>query len=207
MNRFDTMAAGFDTNPRVKRAKAVADELRSHISSAGKTAIEYGCGTGLVGLNLSDDFSSLTFIDSSAGMVDELQKKIAGRGASKLHTLCCDLMEELPAGLRTDHIFMSLVLHHISDTKKALGVFHEMLNEGGHLLIVDLDTEDGSFHAEYPDFDGHNGYDQSALAALAKSAGFKSVTSRTFFHDVKNVNGSDIPYSMFILDAKKQMQR
>ena len=203
MNRFDAMSKNFDTNPRVKRALAVADEIRRHINDgAKKTAIEYGCGTGLVGLALTDDFSAITFVDSSAGMIDELKKKISS-GDGRLSAMCCDLMSEAPSGFRADYIFMSLVLHHIQDTEHALSVFYNLLNEGGHLLVIDLDTEDGGFHAEYPDFDGHNGYDQAELSVLAKQAGFRITSSYTFYHDIKNAGGIKAPYSLFILDAEK----
>ena len=35
---------------------------------------------------------------------------------------------------------------------------YKLLNDDGKILIVDLNIDDGSFHAESPDFDGHNIY-------------------------------------------------
>ena len=204
MENFDAMAKGFDTDKRISRAKIVADEIRSHISSGHKkTAIEYGCGTGLVGLQLVDDFESLLLIDSSIEMINQVEQKLDEINNAAVTALCCDLMEGVPRKLQADYIFSSLVLHHIKDTEDALRCFYNLLSDGGHLLIVDVDEEDGSFHAKYPGFDGHNGFGHSALINLALKVGFVAADVKTFFHDTKVYDGRENPYSLFILDAKK----
>ena len=203
MNRFDAMAKGFDTDSRKTRAEAVAEALMTRIKVSGKNAIEFGCGTGLVGLSIAQIFSSLVLIDSSEEMIAEAEKKISKEDAGKISALCCDLMEKVPEGLCADYIFSSLVLHHIIDIQKALEIFRSILNVGGHLLVVDLNPDDGGFHAKYADFDGHNGFEQAALIALAEQVGFKNVQSHTFYADVKIVGKEEMPYSLFILDAER----
>ena len=42
------------------------------------------------------------------------------------------------------------------------------------------DQEDGSFHAEFPDFDGHNGFDQRELKLLMEQAVLR-LSNRIFF--------------------------
>jgi len=69
--------------------------------------------------------------------------------------------------------------------------------------MVDINSDDGSFHAKYPDFDGHHGFEQSTLTSLAREVGFKKVDIKTFYHGHKTVNGKTNPYSIFILDAVK----
>lgn len=66
-----------------------------------------------------------------------------------------------------------------------------------------VETINGNFHMKYPDFDGHNGFNNSALVAVALKVGFRSPTIETFFHDSKTANGQANPYSLFILDAMK----
>lgn len=199
MERFDAMAGDFDTDKRNHRANIVADKIRKHIEpGANKTAMEYGCGTGLVGLYLVDDFASLLFVDSSPEMLKQVKQK----NPAAL-TLCADLLESVPVNFKVDYFFSSLVQHHIKDTEDALRRFYDMLNDGGHLLIVDIDEEDGSFHAKYPDFDGHNGFSHSYLVELARKVGFKAATAETFYRDVKVFEGKESLYSLFILDAKK----
>ena len=202
---FDAMAQGFDTGRRIDRAEIIADEIRGHITSGrGKSAIEFGCGTGLVGLQLASDFDKLLLIDSSAEMVKQVEQKIAKlQLPPSVSALCCDIMADAELNLHADYIFSSLVLHHIMDTEAILRRFYSMLNGGGHLLIVDIDQEDGSFHAKYPDFEGHNGFNHAELAAMALNAGFLAVNINTFYHDSKVYNGKDSPYSLFIMCASK----
>ncbi|MCL2286263.1 MAG: class I SAM-dependent methyltransferase [Firmicutes bacterium] len=199
---FDAMAQGFDTDRRIDRAEIIADEIRGHITSGReKSAIEFGCGTGLVGLQLAEEFSKLLLIDFSAEMVGQVEQKINKLGIPSISALCCDIMADTELNLRADYIFSSLVLHHIIDTEAILRRFYTMLNDGGHLVIVDIDQEDGSFHAKYPEFEGHNGFSHAALKALALKAGFATVNIDTFYHDSKVHNGKESPYSLFILDA------
>jgi hypothetical protein len=53
--------------------------------------------------------------------------------------------------------------------------FASLLGDGGDLCVVDLEREDGSFHSSDVDFDGHRGFDRTALAAQLKAAGFTDV--------------------------------
>ena len=199
MENFDAMAVGYDTDNRIRRAKIIADKINKHIEAGPKkSALEYGCGTGLVGLYLMDDFESLLFVDSSPEMLNQVRQK-----SPAALTLSADLMENVPKNLKVDCIFSSLVLHHIKNTEYALRRFYDMLNDGGHLLIVDVDEEDGSFHAKYPEFDGHNGFAHSYLNGLALKVGFKTTNIETFYRDIKVFNGNENPYSLFILNAVK----
>jgi len=203
VENFDLMAKDFDTDKRTARAKAIADEIRRHILAGRKSAIEFGCGTGLVGLQLVDSFKTLLLIDSSVEMVRQVERKLEGLNHPAVSTLCYDLLKNAPKNLRADYIFSSLVLHHITDTEAILHRFYAMLNNGGHLLIVDIDEDDGSFHAKYPDFDGYNGFNHSFLKELALKAGFSNVNIEAFYYDSKVYNGKESPYSLFILDAVK----
>jgi len=199
MEDFDKMAAGFDTTRRIERAKAIAGEIRSHITLGHeKSALEYGCGTGLIGFQLIDDFDSILFVDSSPAMIEQVKQKLLGLYKSADNAICYDFMSSVPPDMKVDYIFSSLVLHHITDTKGILSRFYDMLNDGGRVLIVDIDVDDGSFHSEYPDFDGYNGFEHEGLAELAIAVGFGAVDIRTFYCGSKG--GKE--YSLFILDAK-----
>ncbi|SHH69713.1 hypothetical protein [Clostridium grantii] len=76
-------------------------------------------------------------------------------------------------------------------------------NEERSLCIVDLDKEDGSFHKEYEDFDGHNGFNQEDLKDILTSVGFKDIQSNTFFYDEKIIEGQKVSYSLFLMKASK----
>ncbi|MBU3127882.1 hypothetical protein LGL55_16770 [Clostridium tagluense] len=66
-----------------------------------------------------------------------------------------------------------------------------------------MDKEDGSFHKNYPDYDGHNGFNQDALKNILISAGFKDIQANTFFYGEKIIEGQKINYSLFLMKARK----
>ncbi len=87
---FDAIAKDFDTQRRMRRAEAIAEAIRARaVGFTGKAALEYGCGTGLVGLGLLHAFASVTFTDFSPGMIDEVRKKT--RNLPNTRAVVCDL--------------------------------------------------------------------------------------------------------------------
>jgi len=202
MENFNLMAEGYDTDIRLRRAKIIADKIKSYVVDGQKRmAMEYGCGTGLVGLQLSDVFRQLFLIDSSSEMIKQVKSKIDKQGNPNIEACCCDLMVGVSKLPKMDYIFSSLVMHHIMDTREFLRRLRSQLNSDGRLLIVDIDKEDGGFHAKYPDFIGHNGYEHSYLIDIASDVGFRKATVETFYHDIKIFNGKESPYSLFIFEA------
>jgi Methylase involved in ubiquinone/menaquinone biosynthesis len=201
---FDLTAKKFDTEEKIKRSKAVADEIRLNIvSGKSKSAIDFGCGTGLLGFQLIDDFDNVLFVDSSVGMIEQVKQKLADLGKPSSSAVCQDFTIEFPQNITADYIFSSLALHHIKDTERILRCLYSVLNDGGKILVVDLDADDGSFHGNHPEFDGHNGFEQSAISDIATDAGFCNVKIKTFFRGEKLVKGEKIPYSLFILSGEK----
>ena len=56
-DKFEMIASSYDTPERIHIAKVSADAIREYVmDSKNKSAIDFGCGTGLVGMNLLDDF-------------------------------------------------------------------------------------------------------------------------------------------------------
>lgn len=195
MTDFNLLAKDFDTDRRIKRSKIISDEIRTHIDDGHKKiALEYGCGTGLVGFNLIHDFASMVFVDSSSEMIEQVNQKLLNLGKTKSYALCCDFMTDMPKGLSVDYVFASLVLHHVKNYKSILYGFYNILCEGGHLIIVDK-KGDGIFYENHPKFDGYDGFEPSALAGIINEAGFCNIETKTFYHHRKTVNG------IFILDA------
>jgi len=197
MESFDSIAKDYDTDIRIERAKAFADEIRLHITDGHqKTMLEYGCGTGLVGFNLIHDMGSVIFADSSFEMLEQVKQKLLSLGKTSSYAIHYDFTEEAPKDLSVDYILASLVLHHIEDVKTIISRFYNLLNDDGHLLIIDKNGE-GIFYTDHPDYDGYDGFNQSVLADIVKEVGFSKVESKTFWH------GSSIRNGVFILDAVK----
>ena len=204
MENYDLMAENFDTEERIKRSRIFADEFKKYISDGkNKSAIEFGCGTGLVGFELINKFKCFIFIDSSIGMIKKVEQKLLDMKTGKAQAICCDLMKESPENISGDYIISSLVLHHIIETEVILTHLFNLLNKDGHLLIIDVDTDNGNFHAHRSDFHGHNGFEHTSLINLCGKIGFKETKIKTFYHNSRIINGDEKQYSLFIMDAVK----
>lgn len=203
MTDFNLRARDWDSDPlKVERARKVADAIRKNVRlTPGMTALEYGCGTGLLSFALQSSLGSITLADSSAGMLEVLREKIAASGIHNMHPLRLDLATDPLLDQRFDIIYSMMTLHHIVDTRKVLADFYTLLDQPGKLFIADLDREDGSFHGT--GFDGHNGFDQAELTADLEQAGFGQVRFSTVYEMVKEVGGKSRSYPLFLMVAEK----
>lgn len=201
---FDEDAKTWDTDKRIKIAKAAAYEISKSINiNEDYSAMDFGCGTGLISFNLYDRFKNITLIDSSKGMIDVLNSKIEKYKIDNMFSHYLDILNENLFDAKFDVIYNSMVLHHIRDYEAIIKKFYDLLNKDGYLCIVDLDEEDGSFHKNCPYFDGYNGFNQDALKSILVSIGFKDVESNTFYYDDKIIKGEKIEYSLFLMKARK----
>ncbi|MFV0401247.1 MAG: class I SAM-dependent methyltransferase [Oscillospiraceae bacterium] len=202
MPDFDILASEWDTPRRRDRAEQIAGHIRRQLDG-GTRAMEYGCGTGLVGFPLHDCFESLVFVDSSPVMLDIVGEKIRKLARDGLTTFCGSY-QNLPFSAESfDCIFTSMVIHHIPDTAALFSIFFRLLSPGGKLIVVDLNRDDGSFHADEPDFDGHHGFDLSSLQKLCRETGFRRCEAETIFQGERQVSGRTVAYSLFLLTAEK----
>jgi ubiquinone/menaquinone biosynthesis C-methylase UbiE len=202
---FNARAAQWDTPMRRERAEQVARKIAGFVPVTPEMdAMEFGCGTGLVSFALRAQLRSILLVDAAEGMLAVAQHKIDETGEGTLRTALSDLSTTngLPAGA-FDLIYGSMAMHHIVDIDGAVAVLRQLLKPGGRLCIVDLDANDGSFHADEPGFDGHNGFDQRELAARLERHGLVRARSQTFLRDQRNRNGRMLEYSLFILCAEK----
>jgi len=201
---FDNYAKTWDTDKRINRAKIIADEIMNSINIIkDSSAMEFGCGTGLVSFNLYEKFKSITLVDSSQGMIDILNSKIDTYKVNNMFPYLLDITNKNSLNMKFDVIYSSMVMHHIQDTEAIIKDFYQMLNKDGCLCIVDLDEEDGSFHQNYPDFDGHNGFNQKEIKTILNKIGFEEIESKTFYYDYKVIDDKKISYSLFLMKAKK----
>jgi ubiquinone/menaquinone biosynthesis C-methylase UbiE len=187
------------------RAEKLADRLRALIRDHQlKSALDFGSGTGLVSFQLQKDLEQITLVDVSAGMIEQARNKIKAGGADNMAAKVVDLTQESWPE-KYDLIYTLLTLHHIHDVPAMLHTFANLLKPGGYLGIADLDKEDGSFHEEYADFDGHNGFEQHALIKQLEKAGFTDFQFEYFFEIEKTLaSGEKRAYPLFLLTARKQ---
>ena len=200
---FDEKAQEWDNDPvKLERAAAVAAAIRNRVRlSPDLSALEYGCGTGLLSFALYRELGSITLADSSAGMLAVLREKIAASGADHLRPMRLDLtVDPLPAE-RYDLIYTLMTLHHVSDVDRILRDFHALLRPDGALCIADLDREDGSFHGA--GFDGHHGFEREALRDRLARAGFGEIQFDTCYMMRKPQGEGAREYPVFLAVARK----
>ncbi len=197
IDKFEAIANSYDMPERIEISKIIAEALRLCIEDGKqKTAIDFGCGTGLIGMELLKDFKSVLFIDASPNMVRIAEQKLQQSGITNADVLCCNIEENTPPDLHADYIIMAQVLLHIKNIKPVLAQIYTMLNEGGHLLLVDFDKNEVIVSA-----DVHNGFEQESLKSILMRLGFINVQSRTFYHGEKLFMNTDA--SLFLMDAVK----
>jgi len=205
MNEFDQIAATWDEKiHRTERASVIAEGICAHVPlSPNMTALEYGCGTGLLSFALQADLGHIFLADNSAGMLSVLAEKIASSGISNMTPVSLDLITGPLPNFQVQLIYTLMTLHHIDDTAQILRAFYALLEPGGYLCIADLDAEDGSFHG--PEFTGHKGFARETLGRLVKEMGFGPVSFSTAYHSPRMV-GNEIRYfPVFLMVAKNNV--
>lgn len=199
---FDEKAATWDDDPaKVERARVVAEAIRSAIPLTSDTRLlEYGAGTGLVAEALAEDVGAITLAEPSAGMREVATAKV-DLGTLPAGTRVWDLdlaATAPPSDERFDLIATVMTLHHIHHLEPVLAGFAQLLGDGGHLAVVDLEAEDGSFHSEDSGFDGHHGFDRGALQAQLEAAGFTDVA----FADVHQIEKDGSTFPLFLATGR-----
>lgn len=198
-NRFDERAATWDDDPvKVERADAVAREIRAAVPlDESLRMLEYGAGTGLVTQALRDTVGPVTLADTSTGMRDIMRAKIDAGAITDARVWDLDLATQPAPDEHFDLIVTVLTLHHIENVRAVLSGFGKLLDEGGRLCVVDLDEEDGSFHGH--DFEGHRGFERSALGSDLVGAGFADVV----FEDCHHIVRGGVAYPMFLATCRR----
>lgn len=203
MQEFDLKARDWDKDPtKIERAQAVAEAIRQRVTLAGHIcALEYGCGTGLLSFALQPYLSRITLADNSDGMLAVVREKIAAADVQNMIPLKLDLAVDPLPPERFHLVYTLMTLHHIPDTERIMGAFHDLLEPSGTLCVVDLDSEDGSFHRD--GFVGHQGLDRADLARQAERAGFRNVTFSTVYELSKETALGRKTFPLFLMIAER----
>jgi len=203
MSEFDQKAREWDADAaKVARAERVAEAIHALGGDlSGRSALEVGCGTGLLGFALRPHVARMTLADTSAGMLEVLRGKIAASGLGGMTALQHDYTEGPLPEERYGLLCSLMTFHHIPDTDGALRRFHALLEPGGLLCIADLDTEDGSFHG--PEAPVHRGFDREDLEARLLRAGFRDIRFSTPYVIDRETAGGPRRFPVFLALAEK----
>ena len=203
---FDKVAGDWDNDPRrVALMRAIGDAILREVELTSEMdVLDYGCGTGLIGLFLFPHVRTVTGADNSPGMLGELRDKIIAGGLKNIQAIQLDLEQDPPPNTRYHLIVVGMVMHHIADTEKVLRAFHAMLLPGGTLCLADLDTEPGIFHpANMTAVVHHHGFDRERITQQLSEIGFSQMKDTTALTFRKPVAGQDDQeFSVFLITGR-----
>ncbi len=202
---FDIEAATWDEEPiRVQLAKdlfrAISEEI---VLTPTMDALDFGCGTGLVTIQLSERVGHVTGVDSSQGMLDVLEHKIQSYPIKNITPRRVDLdCGDVLDGLY-DLVVSTMTLHHIREVMPLLEQFARVLKPGGHLCIADLDPEHGEFHGNNEGV-FHLGFERCGLRDLLARAAFVDISDRSAAAVVKpDASGKMKTFAVFLVTGRR----
>ena len=203
---FESVASRWDSNPtRLKIARDVGDAILRKVKlSPQMDVLDYGCGTGLLAMQLQPHVHSVCGADSSPAMVAVLQDKIATLKPGNVSTQLVDFERGAHATGQYDLIVSSMVTHHIPDTAALFKEWMRLLKPHGQVAFADLDTEDGSFHGDNTGV-FHLGFERAQLRELLLATGFAEVRDCTATTVRKEVEGQGTrEFPIFLIVAHKK---
>ena len=195
MSHFNEVANSWDSPQKIERSKRFANEIKKEVQLDNNLDImDFGCGTGVLGFEFIESAKSLLGIDTSQGMLDVFDQKASKLASIESKNINLEI-DELDQ--KFDLIMSSMAFHHLDHPDKMLSKFSKMLNVGGKILIIDLETEDGTFH---PDNDGmgvkHYGFSKDDLSRWGRNAGL-SFSCKTVDEIIKNERSYNLFLSVF----------
>jgi len=204
---FDKEAASWDENPtRIKLAGDVANTISENIAlTSDMDVLDFGCGTGLLTLNLQPKVRSITGVDSSPGMLDVFKAKTAKQNLSNVKALFADLDKGDVLSGSYHVVVSSMTLHHVKEIKPLLARFYKILLPSGFLCIADLEPDDGQFHGGDATGVFHSGFDRVELRQEFIHAGFDEVRDMTAAEVIKPIPGGEMRrFTVFLMVGRKK---
>ena len=192
MGHFDHAANDWDSPEKIRLMGDLAAKAKKHIKIDNKIRIlDFGCGTGLFGLEFFDYAKQIVGVDLSVGMLKVFSDK------TKDHKHISSFMGDI-GGYRADHrfelILSSMTFHHLEKPEKILVQLRDLLADGGQIAVVDLVTEDGTFHKDNAAMGvNHFGFSQEEVQSWANHAGMN-----VDFIQINQLERDSKSYSQFL---------
>lgn len=207
MTDFDVLAKGWDDDPhRVERARRAADAIAAAIPvRETMRVLEYGAGTGLLGIALAGRVREVVLLDSSVGMIETARQRITESGRPNITAEVGDLTAEPWADEPFDLVVSLMALHHVPDITLLLTRLHDATVDAGWIAVLDLEPEAGTYHD--PGFEGHHGFSRGALRRAFSAAGYGHVTVRNALTTEREVDGEVRRFGVFLATAEREPTR
>lgn len=192
MSHFDHVANEWDKPQKSIMMAQLAKKTLAHVSLGKDLAIlDFGCGTGLFGLEFEGYAKSLTGVDTSAGMLEVFNQKT--KDYPHINSIQIDLEKEILEE-KFDLVVSSMTFHHLENPQAMIQKLKSMLTEQGKILVIDLEKEDGTFHPNNKEMGvKHHGFSKEEILNWAESNGLK-----VEINSINDIEKNDRRYSQFL---------
>ncbi len=163
--------------------------ITAHVpTQAVSSILDLGCGTGRFSTALSSQFDAFVIgVDPSEKMLAQARKKMGGTRVSFIRAPA----EQIPvANDSVDMVFMSMVLHHLTDWRAVAGECRRVLDNPGYVVIRNSTSDQVESFPYIDFFPGIHAvirrYQPSAddISSLFVAAGFEQVAHDVLTHDM-----------------------
>lgn len=202
---FDKEAASFDELPRrVKLAMDIALAISNQIAlTHNMNVMDFGCGTGLLTVELQPLVHSIVGVDSSRGMLDVFKTKITELKLNNASAVLIDPDRNDTLAGDYDLVVSNMTLHHIKEIEPLFEQFYNIIAPGGRLCIADLDLDDGRFHDDKTGV-FHFGFERATLRRIFTQTGFENVQDITAAEVERQTdNGKIRQFTVFLMVGRK----
>jgi len=198
---------GYDPRENLRlqdQASTLVELLHSDTTyPEGSSVLEAGCGVGAqtVTLAFNSPRALITSIDLSEASVAEATKAVQAAAIDNVTLRQADIFH-LPFPAESfDHVFLCLVLEHLSQPVEALRALKHVLKPGGTITVIEGDHGSAYF---YPDSD----YARRAVRCqveLQAKAGGNALIGRALYPLLRNAGFSEVHVSprMVYVDSSK----
>ena len=197
---FDKHSKDWDKNPsRTQRTIEISKSIKQIVNLTKNSKIlDFGCGTGVLGLEFVDMVKEVWFADVSEGMLSEVRNKLKDRNIKNAVTVNIDNNNSLS---KFDGVFTIMTLHHIVNVEQQIFKMISWLNKGGYICICDLDKEDGSFHSSDESVP-HKGFSREFIINILKKNNINLIFDQNIYTINKEVNQIEKAYPVFMICGK-----
>jgi len=104
-----------------------------------KKVLDLGCGSGAISTHSASLGKKVLALDMNLEMIHELVRDRQILNIKNLYPICANINRPPLRAVGFNEIFLTLVLHHISDPAEVLRQAAQLLAYGGHLIIIEFE--------------------------------------------------------------------
>lgn len=139
-NHFDDRERAQNYNKRgniVELGKHLASYIAEHETCENAHILDFGCGTGLVGIPLLAHCKKLSFLDPSEPMLEILRESLE-KQPQKNYDVTHGAIFDYKGDDDLDIVIAQLVIHHVSDQVEVLREILKHMKPGGRIYVVEF---------------------------------------------------------------------